>query len=82
MPEPCYEKPSVVAARRLLDEGAPAIPAFLYSIGLRAIFIGGGIWIAKKFGVKHPLSLGLSGALVVEAALLAEEALERQKRGQ
>jgi len=79
--EPCYEKPSVVAARRLIDEGTPAIPSFIYSTGLRALFIAGGIWLAKKYNISHPLALGLSGALVVEAALLADESLERQRRG-
>jgi len=81
-PRPCYEKPSVVAARRLLDEGMPAIPAFVYTIGLRTLLIAGGIWVARKYSVKHPLVLGLSGALVIEATLLADETLKRRNRGQ
>ena len=72
MSHPCYEKPSVVAARRLFDEGAPAIPAVLYSVGLRTLMVAGGVIIADKLGAKSPLAVGLSGALVIEAILLLD----------
>ena len=81
MSKPCYEKPSVVAAKRLFDEGMPALPSVLFSMGVRAMLIGTGIVIARKFGAKHPVTLGLSGALVIEAALLLDEVYERQRRG-
>lgn len=80
---PCYEKPSVVSAKRFVDEGLPALPGLVGSMLGRAAFIAAGIWLARK-KTKNAFLQGLAGAAVIEGLLLYDAITEkpRNEKGQ
>lgn len=75
-PKPCYEKPSVVSAKRFVDEGIPALPGLIGSMIGRAAFIGVGIWLTRK-KTKNVFLQGLAGATIIEALLLFDAITEK-----
>jgi hypothetical protein len=77
---PCYEKPSVVSAKRFVDEGLPALPGLIGSMVGRAAFIGVGIWLAKK-KTNNVFLQGLAGAAIIEALLLFDAITEKTNQG-